>query len=81
MRRSRGKMGQYAADMQRISRERYQERIVASAVLGGMDLVLSPLGYHLLPYPSQHRRADWGLCYATQYKAARAWLKQQGITI
>lgn len=67
--------------MQRITRERYQERIIASAVLGGMDLVLSPLGYHLSPVRTRNSWADWGLCYATQYKAARAWLKQQGITI
>jgi hypothetical protein len=81
MRRARGKMNQYAADMERIKREEYQARIVNSAVLGGMEVTLGPMGYYL-PSPTSSRQwANWGMCYETEYKAARAWLRQRGITI
>lgn len=80
-RRNRGKMNRYSADMERRLQAQYQERIVASAVLGGMELVLGhPMGYYL-PSPTGRRVDMWEQSYATQYKAARAWLRQKGITI
>lgn len=63
-------------------RERYEERIIASAILGGCMITVEPLGFSLhRPIPEGYAAWNGGPVYETRYKAARAWLLGKGITI
>lgn len=76
------KQARYAADLEKRLRERYQERIIASAILGGCVITVEPIGFLLhRPIPEGYVAWNGGMIYATRYKAARAWLNGKGIII